>query len=67
MLRILGNKYDYGFLNYKRILVSSPQNLLHSYPARTASTTQSVYAYRLIQSDHYDAIATTYEHTAAAV
>ena len=49
------------------MLVSRPINLLHSYPARTSSTTQSVYAYPLTLSIHYDAIVATSEYTAAAL
>ena len=47
--------------------VSRPINLLHSYPARTSSTTQSLYAYPSTLSAHYDAIVATFERTAAAL
>ena len=60
-------KYHLDLLNYERILVSRPINLLNSYPARTSSTTQSVYAYPLTLSIHYDAIVATSEYTAAAL
>ena len=47
--------------------MSRPINLLHSYPAHTSSTTQSVYAYPLTLSAHCDAIVATSEYTAAAL
>lgn len=46
--------------------MSSVVNALNSYPRHTASTNRTSVVYQSTHVTHYDAIATTYEHTAAA-